>query len=83
MRGTKEKEKERKTMAVKRLDELDDNPVTFKARPRDRLHIDAVARKLDMSRSETVRRAIRLGLAQLEQMSFPGGGAVLDKDLNI
>jgi hypothetical protein len=79
MRGTTKKEK--KNMRAKSLDEFEDNPLNFKARVSDRLRVERVVRKLDMSRSEVCRRALRIGLDALEkaEANFPGG-AVLSGD---
>jgi hypothetical protein len=46
--------------------------ISFYDIEQDHLWLDAVRDQLSLSRSEVARRALRLGLAQLEKLTLPG-----------
>ena len=47
--------------------------VNFSLLEGDALRLREVSERLSLSRSEIARRALRLGMAQLEEVKLPGG----------
>jgi hypothetical protein len=46
--------------------------INFYGEPQDHADLDHVVQKLNLTRSEVCRRALRIGLRRLEKLSLPG-----------
>jgi hypothetical protein len=46
--------------------------INFFGEPQDHAELDHVVQKLNLTRSEVCRRALRIGLQRLEKLTLPG-----------
>ena len=55
--------------------------INFVGEPADHEYLKVVIKKVGLGRSETLRRAMRIGLQELEKLELPGGRVTRDDTL--